>query len=60
MTKAGSFFDEDTPQYETYKRLMTANFGIKIEHRDFQVNDFLKKKRRGDLSKDKTHPAHGP
>jgi hypothetical protein len=44
MTKAGSFFDEETPQYETYKRLITANFGIKIDHGDFQVNDFVKKK----------------
>jgi hypothetical protein len=44
MTKAGSFFNEDTPQYETYKRLLTANFGIQLEDKGFQVNSFVKGK----------------
>lgn len=43
MTKAGNFFNENTPQYQTYKRLMTSNFGIQIEGEGFQVNSSVKK-----------------
>lgn len=44
MSKAGNFFQEDTPEYEEYKRLLRTNFEIEIDHDGFQVNDFVKKK----------------
>jgi hypothetical protein len=44
MTKAGNFFEDNTPEYETYKRLLINNFGIKVEDRGFRVDDFVKEK----------------
>lgn len=42
MTKAGSFFDKNTPQYEKYKHLLKSKFEIEIEEETFQVNSFVK------------------
>ncbi|KAM5368992.1 hypothetical protein ACJZ2D_009195 [Fusarium nematophilum] len=44
MTKAGSFFESGTPQYDSYKRLLHKIYGIDLDSEDFEMNTFLKSK----------------
>ncbi|KAM0425329.1 hypothetical protein ACHAPT_009385 [Fusarium lateritium] len=44
VTRAASFFDRGTSQYESYKRLMRGIYDVDVEKEDFQVNQLLKSK----------------
>ncbi|KAI8668471.1 hypothetical protein NCS55_00873300 [Fusarium keratoplasticum] len=44
VTRAGSFFDRGTPQYESYERLLREIYGVDVSSEDFRINDLLKSK----------------
>ncbi|RSL68930.1 hypothetical protein CEP54_002560 [Fusarium duplospermum] len=44
VTRAGSFFDGGTPQYESYEQLLRDLYNIDVGSEDFRMDDLLKSK----------------
>ncbi|KAJ4316158.1 hypothetical protein N0V84_008014 [Fusarium piperis] len=44
VTRAGSFFDRGTSQYESYKRLLREIYNVDVESEDFRMDELLQKK----------------